>query len=128
MIAERHGMIPRPGFSTEAHGPNGMNVTPALPPRRFRGDRFQASIPQPSPISFLPSIENISEVYRLSHYSSRRFLAPTFSYSVYAANESQACFVRGVLDWLEGLALQLPPLLFPATLAPRWVCPVFPIC
>ncbi len=33
--------------------------------RHFRGERFQASIPQPSPISFLPSIENISEVYRL---------------------------------------------------------------
>src|SRR6266404_9142396 len=65
-------MIPRPpwmtlhqGFSTEAPGPNGMNVTTALPYRRFRGERFPASIPQPSPISFLPSIENISEVYRL---------------------------------------------------------------
>src|SRR5712692_9942177 len=33
---------------------------PPLPKRRF-----PASIPQPSPISFLPSIENISEVYRL---------------------------------------------------------------
>src|SRR5260370_25685205 len=121
-------MSPRSGFATKAHGKNEKIVTSALPPRRFRGDRFQASIPQPSPISFLPSIENISEVYRLSHYSSRRFLAPTFSYSVYAANESQACFVRGVLDWLEGLPLQLPPLLFPATLSPLWVCTVFPIC
>src|SRR5260370_24906279 len=56
---------PAPGTSTEAPGPNGMNVTSALPSRRFRGERFPASIPQPSPISFLPSIENISQVYRL---------------------------------------------------------------
>jgi hypothetical protein len=27
MISKRHWMIPRPGFSTEARGPNGMNVT-----------------------------------------------------------------------------------------------------
>src|SRR5713226_5766884 len=60
MISERHWMIPRPGFSTEAHGPNGMNVTTALPSRRFRGERFQASIPQPSPISFPPSLETVS--------------------------------------------------------------------
>src|SRR2546422_1037161 len=40
-------------------------VTSAPPPRRFRRERFPASIPQPSPISFLPSIENISQVYRL---------------------------------------------------------------
>jgi hypothetical protein len=51
--------IPRPGFSTEAHEPNGMNVTTALPSRRFR----RASIPQPSASSFRPSIENIREVY-----------------------------------------------------------------
>jgi hypothetical protein len=44
---------------------NERNVTSALPSRRFRGERFPASIPQPSPISFPPSIENISEVYRL---------------------------------------------------------------
>src|SRR5258708_2610118 len=56
---------PAPGFSTEAPGPNGMNVTIALPSRRFRGGRFQASIPRPFPISFLPSIENTSEFYRL---------------------------------------------------------------
>jgi hypothetical protein len=37
----------------------------ALPSRRFRGERFRASIPQPSPISFPPSIENICELYRL---------------------------------------------------------------
>src|SRR5437016_3739297 len=37
--------IPRPGFSTEAHGPNGMNVTTAPPFRLFQGDRFQVSIP-----------------------------------------------------------------------------------
>jgi hypothetical protein len=42
-----------------------MNVTTALLSRLFRGDRFQASIPRPSLISFLPSLENISEVYRL---------------------------------------------------------------
>src|SRR5258708_10341315 len=63
-----------------------------------------------------------------SCHSSPQFLAPTFSHSVYPANESQACFLRGVLDWLEGLALQLPPLLFPAALAPREVYPVFPSC
>src|SRR5260370_37954882 len=56
---------PAPGTSTAAPGPNGMNVTSALPSRRFRGERFPASIPQPSPISFLPSIENISQAYRL---------------------------------------------------------------
>ena len=65
MISRQHWRTPHPGFSTEAPGPNGMNVTSALPSRRSRGERFQASIPQPSPISFLPSIENISEVYRL---------------------------------------------------------------
>ena len=53
--------IPPPGFSTEAHEPNGMNVTTALPSRRFR----RASIPRPPPTSFPPSVENISEVYRL---------------------------------------------------------------
>jgi hypothetical protein len=51
--------IPRPGFSIEAHEPNGMNVTTALPSRRFR----RASIPQPPASSFRPSIENIREVY-----------------------------------------------------------------
>src|SRR5216683_4940157 len=53
-ISERHWMIPRPGFSTEAHGPNVMNVTTALPSHRFRRERFQASIPPRSPISFPP--------------------------------------------------------------------------
>jgi hypothetical protein len=56
---------PAPGIFDQAPGPNGMNVTSALPSRRFRGERFPASIPQPSPISFPPSIENISDVYRL---------------------------------------------------------------
>ena len=65
MISRPDWMTPHPGFSTEAPGPNGMNVTSALPSRRFRGERFPASIPQPSRISFPPSIENISEVYRL---------------------------------------------------------------
>jgi hypothetical protein len=40
--------------SGKVTGPTGMNVTTALPSRRFRGERFQASIPQPSPISFSP--------------------------------------------------------------------------
>src|SRR5712692_8545953 len=57
MISRRHWMIPRPGFSTEAPGPNGMNVTTALPSHRFQRERFQASIPQPAPISFPPSLE-----------------------------------------------------------------------
>jgi hypothetical protein len=48
---------PAPGIFTEPPGPNGINVTTALPSRPFRGDRFQASILQPSPISFLPSLE-----------------------------------------------------------------------
>jgi hypothetical protein len=56
-ISRPHWMIPRPGFSTEAHGPNGMNVTTALPPHRFQRERLQASIPQPSPISFPQSLE-----------------------------------------------------------------------
>src|SRR6266436_2882586 len=50
-------MTPHPGFSTEAPGPNGMNVTTALPSRRFRRDKFRASIPLLSPISFHPSLE-----------------------------------------------------------------------
>jgi hypothetical protein len=65
MISRPHWMTPHPGFSIEAPGPNGMNVTGALPSRRFRGERFPAPIPQPSPISFPRSIENITEVYRL---------------------------------------------------------------
>src|SRR5258708_24989265 len=51
---------PAPGFSTQAPGPNGMNVTSALQARRFRTERFPPSIPQPSPLSFLPRIENLS--------------------------------------------------------------------
>jgi hypothetical protein len=50
-------MIPRLGFSTEAHGPNGMNVTIASPFLLFRGDRFQVSIPLLFPTSFPPSLE-----------------------------------------------------------------------
>ena len=65
MISRQHWRTPHPGFSTEAPGPNGMNVTTAPPFRCFRRERFQASIPPRSPISFPPSIENISEVYRL---------------------------------------------------------------
>src|SRR6266850_5825791 len=129
MISRPHWMTPHPGFSTEAPGPNGMNVTRALPSRRFRGERFPASIPQPSPISFLPSIENISEVYRLFGYSSPQFRAPAFSHCVYPASGSQAYFlVLIVLDSQVGPALHLPPLLFPAALAPREVYPVFPSC
>src|SRR6266567_9367347 len=57
MISRPHWRTPHPGFSTEAPGPNGMNVTTALPSHRFQRERFQASIPQPSPSSFPPSIE-----------------------------------------------------------------------
>src|SRR6266849_1247509 len=106
MISRQHWRTPHPGFSTEAPGPNGMNVTSALPSRRFRRERFPASIPQPSPISLLPSIENISEVYRL-------FLSFESSVPV-------------VLDSQVGPALHLPPLLYPAAVAPREVYPVFP--
>jgi hypothetical protein len=52
-----YAMTPHPVFSTEAPGPNGMNVTTAPPFRLFRGDRFQVSIPPRSPISFPPSLE-----------------------------------------------------------------------
>ena len=51
MISRPRWMTPHPGFSTEAPGPNGMNVTTALPSLHFQGERFPASIPQPSPIS-----------------------------------------------------------------------------
>jgi hypothetical protein len=130
MISRPHWMTPHPGFSTEAPGPNGMNVTSALPSRRFRGERFPASIPQPSPISFPPSIENISEAYRLFlSIGILSSLYQRFSHSAYPASGSQAYFlVLVVLDSQMGLALQLPPLLFPAALAPREVYPVFPSC
>ena len=46
---------------------------------------------------------------------------------MYRASGSQAYFlVLVVLDSQTGPALQLPPLLFPAALAPREVYPVFP--
>src|SRR5436190_23244003 len=129
MISRPHWMTPpQPGFSTEAPGPNGMNVTSALPSRRFRGERFPASIPQPSPISFLPSIENISQVYRL-FLSFESSVPPAFSHSVYPASGSQAYFLVLVeLDSQVGPAVHLPPLLFPAALAPREVYPVSPSC
>src|SRR5260370_27604771 len=62
-------------------------------------------------------------------YSSPQFLAPAFSHSVYPASGNQAYFlVLVVLDSQVGPALHLPPLLFPAALAPRDVYPVFPSC
>jgi hypothetical protein len=48
---------PAPGIFDRSSWANGINVTSALPSRRFRGERFQASIPQPSPISFPQSLE-----------------------------------------------------------------------
>src|SRR6266481_195685 len=129
MISRPHWRTPHPGFSTEAPGPNGMNVTTALPSRRFRGERFQASIPRPSPISFPPSIENISEVYRLFLSFESSVPCTSVSHSVYPASGSQAYFlVLVVLDSQVGPALQLPPLLFPAALAHREVYHVFPSC
>src|SRR5216683_1140268 len=62
-----------------------------------------------------------------SCHSSPQFLAPAFSHSVYPASGSQAYFlVLVVLDSQVGPALHLPPLLYPAALAPREVYPVFP--
>src|ERR1035438_7480105 len=129
MISRPHWMTPHPGFSTEAPGPNGMDVTSALPSRRFRGERFPASIPQPSPISFLSGIEIISEVYRLLWpFASSVPCTSVFTFRV-PASGSEACFlVLVVLDSQVGPALQLPSLLFPAALAPREVYPVFPSC
>src|SRR5712664_902078 len=58
-------------------------------------------------------------------HSSPPFRAPTFSHSVYRANENRAYFpVLVVLDSQMRPALQLCPLLFPAALAPQKVCPV----
>ena len=48
---------PAPGIFDRSSWANGMNVTTALPPHRFQRERFQASIPQPSPISFPQSLE-----------------------------------------------------------------------
>src|ERR1700688_1817219 len=121
MISRLHWMTPHPGFSTEAPGPNGMNVTSAFPSRRFRGERFPASIPQPAPISSPPKVLKTSARFTdCSCHSSPQFLAPAFSHSVYPASGSQAYFlVLVVLDSQVGPALHLPPLLFPAALAPR---------
>lgn len=48
---------PAPGILTEPPGPNGMNVTGALPFHRCPDAGFQASIPPRSLISFPPSLE-----------------------------------------------------------------------
>ena len=62
-----------------------------------------------------------------SCHSSPQFLAPASSHSVYLASGSQAySLVLVVLDSQMDPALQLPPLLFPAALAPREVYPCFP--
>src|SRR5882724_2847670 len=45
---------PHPGFSTEAPGPNGMNVTSALPSRRFRGEKIPGVDPATIPDFFPP--------------------------------------------------------------------------
>src|SRR6266478_6069289 len=129
MISRPHWRTPHPGFSTEAPGPNGMNVTSALPSRRFRGERFQASIPRPSPISFPQVLKTSARFTDCFCHSIPQFLAAAFSHSVYPASGSQAYFlVLVVLDSQVGPAVQLPPLLFSAALAPREVYPVFPSC
>src|SRR5216684_3370521 len=129
MISRQHWRTPHPGFSTEAPGPNGMNVTSALPSRRFRReDSRRRSRNHPR---FLSSqVLKISARFTdCSCHSSPQFLAPAFSHSVYPASGSQAYFlVLVVLDSQVGPALQLPPLLFPAALADREVYPVFPSC
>ena len=95
---------------------------PPLPRRKISGVN-PATVPDFFPPQVLKTSARFTDC---SRHSSPKFLASTFSHSVYHANESQACFLRGVLDWLEGLALQLPPLLTPAALARREVYPVFP--
>src|SRR6266478_938219 len=129
MISRPHWMTPHPGFSTEAPGPNGMNVTSALPSRRFRGERFPASIPHHPRFLSYQVLKTSARFTDCFYYSSPQFLAPAFSHSVYPASGSQAYFlVLVVLDSQVGPALHLPPLLFPAALAPREVYPVFPSC
>src|SRR5229473_6788387 len=127
MISKRRWMTPHPGFSTEAPGPNGMNVTTALPSRRFRRDKFRASIPLRSPISFHPSLEtgnvttqsdrrhqrwmwidlSTASITVCSCHSCPPFHAPTFSNFVYPASENQACLPPIALDSQMGPALQL---------------------
>src|SRR5260370_17145714 len=62
-----------------------------------------------------------------SCHSSPQFLAPAFSHSVYPASGSQAYFlVLVVLDSQVGPPLHLPPLLYPAALAPQQLYPFSP--
>ena len=48
---------PAPEIFDRTSWANGMNVTTALPSHRFQRERFQASIPPRSPISFPQSLE-----------------------------------------------------------------------
>src|SRR5258707_563284 len=124
-----------------------MNFTTALPSRRFRGDRFQMSIPPRSPISFPPSLEtgnittpsdhryqggceltSTASITVRSCHSCPPFHAPTFSNFAYPASENQACLPPIALDSQMGPALQLFSLSLPAALAPPRIYPVSPSC
>ena len=131
MISRPHWMAPHPGFSTEAPGPNGMNVTLQAHSRPAASEEKDSRRRSRNHPRFLSSqVLKISARFTdCSCHSSPQFLAPAFSHSVYPASGSQAYFlVLVVLDSQVGPALQLPPLLFPAALAPREVYPVFPSC
>src|SRR5260370_20417334 len=121
---------PAPGIfdrSSWAKWNERYNSTPVPPlPRRKIPGVDPATVPDFFPP---PNIENISEVTDCFCHSSPQFLAPAFSHSVYPASGNQAYFLGlVVLDSQVGPALHLPPLLFPAALAPREVYPVFPSC
>src|SRR6267154_2842458 len=99
----------------------------------FTDDDFKATLEDPAPGIFdrgscATQVLKISARFTdCSCRSSPQFLAPAFSHSVYPASGSQAYFlVLVVLDSQMGPALHLPPLLYPAALAPREVYPVFP--
>src|SRR5258708_5321788 len=129
MISSPHSMPPPRGFSTKAPGQKGMNVkSPPPPAASEEKDSRRRSRNHPR---FLSSqvLKTSATFTDCSCHSSPQFLAPAFSHSVYPGSGSQAYFlVLVVLDSQVGPALQLPPLLFPAALAPREVYPVFPSC
>src|SRR5208283_1834427 len=53
-----------------------------------------------------PVLKTSARFTECSCHSSPQFHAPTFSHSVYPANENQACLLLGVLDSQTGPALQ----------------------
>src|SRR5713226_440064 len=146
MISKRRWMTPHSGFSTEAPGPNGMNVTTAPPSRRFRRDKFRASIPLLSPISFHPSLEtgNVTTQSDRRHqrwmWIDLRLLPSPFGLVIRALRsthqrfqtsctppvKTRPCLPPIALDSQMDPALQLFPLLLLAALATQKVYPPFP--